>query len=168
MPEAMPEPWLRGPIDGVDPRVSPLLFSFQQALEDLRECLDGLTADQIWSRPQGLTPLGFHVRHAGGAAARLATYLRGESLTGEQLELMRGESNPGASAQELLSELEEALNRVAAYARTIPTASLGEVRHVGRLRLPTTVQGLLVHIAEHTQRHVGQAVTTAKLLRGPG
>jgi hypothetical protein len=26
--------------------------------------------------------------------------------------------------------------------------------------------GLLVHIAEHTQRHLGQAITTAKLVRG--
>ncbi|MBK5293450.1 MAG: DUF664 domain-containing protein [Acidobacteriia bacterium] len=161
----MSEPWLRGPIDGVDALVSPLLFSFQQAIEDLHLCIDGLTPEQIWCRPQGLTPLGFHVRHAGGAAERLATYLRGESLTEAQLESMRMESNPGADPGELLAELEEALNRVAAYARTIPAASLRQVRHVGRLRLPTTVQGLLVHIAEHTQRHVGQAVTTARLLR---
>jgi hypothetical protein len=27
------------------------------------------------------------------------------------------------------------------------------------------VLGLLVHIAEHTQRHLGQAITTAKVLR---
>jgi uncharacterized damage-inducible protein DinB len=30
--------------------------------------------------------------------------------------------------------------------------------------LPTTLGGLLVHIADHTQRHTGQAITTAKLL----
>jgi len=30
--------------------------------------------------------------------------------------------------------------------------------------LPTTVGGLLVHVADHTQRHVGQAVTTAKIV----
>jgi uncharacterized damage-inducible protein DinB len=30
--------------------------------------------------------------------------------------------------------------------------------------LPSTVGGLLVHCAEHTQRHVGQMVTTAKVL----
>jgi hypothetical protein len=37
-------------------------------------------------------------------------------------------------------------------------------RTVGRAALPTTVGGLLIHCADHTQRHVGQAVTTAKLL----
>jgi hypothetical protein len=35
---------------------------------------------------------------------------------------------------------------------------------VGKKRLPTTVGGLLVHIAEHAQRHVGEAITTAKVV----
>ncbi len=38
-----------------------------------------------------------------------------------------------------------------------------EPRGVGRQRLPTTVGGLIVHCAEHTQRHVGQAITTARI-----
>jgi uncharacterized damage-inducible protein DinB len=44
-------------------------------------------------------------------------------------------------------------------------ASLFErIRVVGRKQLPTTVAGLLVHVADHTQRHVGQAVATAKIV----
>jgi hypothetical protein len=35
-------------------------------------------------------------------------------------------------------------------------------------RLPSTVLGLLVHAAEHTQRHVGQIITTARILRALG
>jgi hypothetical protein len=35
---------------------------------------------------------------------------------------------------------------------------------VGLKKLPTTVGGLLVHIADHAQRHVGQAITTAKIV----
>jgi uncharacterized damage-inducible protein DinB len=31
--------------------------------------------------------------------------------------------------------------------------------------LSTTLGGLLVHVAEHTQRHVGQMVTTAKVVK---
>jgi uncharacterized damage-inducible protein DinB len=31
--------------------------------------------------------------------------------------------------------------------------------------MPTTVAGLLVHVADHAQRHVGQAITTAKIVR---
>jgi uncharacterized damage-inducible protein DinB len=37
---------------------------------------------------------------------------------------------------------------------------------VGRLQLPTTVLGLLFHAAEHSVRHAGQAVSTAKILAG--
>jgi uncharacterized damage-inducible protein DinB len=32
--------------------------------------------------------------------------------------------------------------------------------------LPSTVLGLLVHAAEHTSRHVGQLITTMKVVRG--
>ena len=39
-----------------------------------------------------------------------------------------------------------------------------DTRGVGRKGLPTTVGGLLVHCADHTLRHTGQVVTTAKLL----
>jgi uncharacterized damage-inducible protein DinB len=49
--------------------------------------------------------------------------------------------------------------------RALDIATLADARSVGRKRLPTTVIGLLTHIAEHTQRHVGQAVVTAKLAR---
>ena len=42
----------------------------------------------------------------------------------------------------------------------------GEARSVGRAQLPTTVIGLLFHAAEHTQRHAGQAVTTARVVAG--
>jgi uncharacterized damage-inducible protein DinB len=38
-------------------------------------------------------------------------------------------------------------------------------RKVGRAGLPATVLGLLVHAAEHTTRHVGQAMTTALVQR---
>jgi len=38
-------------------------------------------------------------------------------------------------------------------------------RTVGRQSLPTTIGALLAHVAEHTQRHVGQAITTAKVVR---
>jgi uncharacterized damage-inducible protein DinB len=36
----------------------------------------------------------------------------------------------------------------------------------GDAALPTSVSGLLCHITEHTQRHTGQVITTAKIVRG--
>ena len=48
--------------------------------------------------------------------------------------------------------------------RAIKPETFEEARGVGRKKLPTTVGGLLVHCAEHTQRHVGQAITTARFV----
>ena len=52
--------------------------------------------------------------------------------------------------------------------RAIDPATLAEPRAVGRKQLPTTVIGLVIHIAEHTQRHVGQAIAAAKLASAIG
>jgi hypothetical protein len=41
----------------------------------------------------------------------------------------------------------------------------GDVREIGRKRLQTTAISLAIHIAEHGQRHVGQAISAAKLAR---
>jgi uncharacterized damage-inducible protein DinB len=54
---------------------------------------------------------------------------------------------------------------VEAFLRSLDPARLSEPRSVGRKQLPTTLQGLLVHIAEHSQRHVGQAIVAVRLLQ---
>jgi hypothetical protein len=163
---ADPEPWLRGPIPGGSPFIVPLLHSFQMAREDLARHTEGLTAEQLWLRPAGAAPVGFHIRHIAGSAERLMTYLHGEALSESQLSELRTEMEPGASREELLQDLDRRFSAAETIARAIPLESLSERRTVGRLALPTTVIGLLVHIAEHTQRHVGQAITTARIVRG--
>ena len=77
---------------------------------------------------------------------------------------MRAEERvAGKGREELLAELEEALDRAEAAIRSIDPATLWpSARAVGRQKLPTTVIGLLVHVAEHTQRHVGQAISACK------
>jgi uncharacterized damage-inducible protein DinB len=45
---------------------------------------------------------------------------------------------------------------------------IAAARTVGRHALPTNVIGLLFHLAEHTQRHTGQVITTAKIVRAVG
>ena len=57
------------------------------------------------------------------------------------------------------------LDRAECAIRTIDPAMIVEPRTVGRKHMPATVIGLLTHIAEHTQRHVGQAISAAKLIR---
>ena len=164
--EPQPEAWLRGPIAGVSPLIAPLLFSFQQAREDLRRCLEGLTAEQIWACPHGFGSVGFHLRHIAGSTDRLTAYLQGAALTPEQMAVLQAEHAPaGAGSEELLALVEDAFRNAEAIVRRIDPSSFTEPRTVGRKHLPTTVIGLLVHIAEHTQRHVGQAIAAAKLAR---
>ena len=161
----MTEPWLRGPIPDVNPSLSPVLRSFEQAREDLTRYSEGLTTKQIWARPHGFGSVGFHIRHITGSVDRLTTYLDGRSLTAEQLSTLKSEMEPGATRDELLADLEAGLRRAEQVIRRVDLSRLSDHRTVGRQQLPTTVIGLLVHIAEHTQRHVGQAISAAKLAR---
>lgn len=159
------EPWMRGPIEGVSPLTAPILYTFQHAREDLAEFTEGLAVEQIWATPHGFGSVGFHIRHIGGSTDRLITYLRGEQLTSAQLEFLKAEKNPGTSVAELLGEMEEFFRKAEVTVRALDPATLSEPREIGRKRLPSTVNGLLVHTAEHIQRHVGQAISAAKLAR---
>ena len=166
LPEGLPEAWMRGAVAGVDPLVAPVLYSLQQAREDAARLTERLTLEQIWATPHGLGSVGFHLRHMAGSTDRLITYLQGGTLSPIQLEELAGESEPsGPGRDELLALLENAFRRAEAVVRSIDPATLASPRAVGRKRLPTTVIGLLTHIAEHTQRHAGQAIYAAKLAR---
>ena len=59
-----------------------------------------------------------------------------------------------------------ALEASALRIRAFLPGQMNGPRVVGSKKLPTTVAGLLIHIADHTQRHVGQVVTTSKVLLG--
>lgn len=162
------EVWLRGPIPGVSPFLQPVAHALLQAVEDVRRTVDPLPVDQLWVRPGGAPSVGFHVRHATGSLDRLFTYARGEALSAEQREFLENEAEPGDPAAVLVLEFERQVERALAQLRATPESTLTETRGVGRLQIPSTVLGLLVHTAEHTQRHVGQIITTAKIVTGLG
>lgn len=162
----MTEPWLRGPLDNLHPVASHLLYTFQQAREELARFTEGVTDAQLWREPApGLASLGFHLRHIAGSIDRLATYLGGGLLNDEQMQFLRSEATPGATLAELLADLESVVAKVEQQVRAIPVDRYLDVRGVGRKALPTTVAGLIIHLSEHTQRHLGQAILTAKLVR---
>ena len=147
------------------PALAAALYGFQQTREDLARHTAGLTAGQVWARPYGMAPLGFHLRHIAGSVDRLTTYLEGRTLDAVQLTALATEMEPGAGIEELLAEIDRVLRRAEEGIRAIDPATFAEPRRVGRKRLPTTVIGLLVHIAEHTQRHLGQSIAAAQLAR---
>jgi hypothetical protein len=161
----MVEPWLSGAIADVHPALASVLYSFEQIKQEARQWTEGLTSDQIWAGPHGVAPVGFHLRHIAGSVGRLMRYVEGLPLTDDQLAALGEERTPGQPRQELLAELETALERAAGRIRSLDPASLQEPRLVGRRQLPATVIGLLIHIAEHSQRHLGAAIVTSKMVR---
>jgi hypothetical protein len=164
-----PEVWLRGPVPDVPPLLQPVAHALLQCREELAATVRGLTSDQLWAQPSGAASIGFHVKHAAGSLDRLFTYARGERLSAAQKAMLVTEAQPDLApnvAARLVAGFDEAVERALAQLRGTDENTLLEPRGVGRAQLPSTVLGLLFHAAEHTQRHVGQIATTAKVVKG--
>ncbi len=165
------EPWLRGPAPGISPLLQPAAHAFLLALEDVETAASSLSAEQLWQRPGGAASAGFHLLHLAGSTDRLLTYARDQTLSEAQRAALAAEKTPeasGLSRDALLDTWRATVERALRQLAATPEATLGDARFVGRDRLPSTVLGLLFHAAEHTQRHTGQLVTTAMIVReGP-
>jgi uncharacterized damage-inducible protein DinB len=165
---ALPEVWLRGPLPDVPPLFQPVGHGLLQCREEVHAALPGLTATQLAARPGGVASVASHVVHAIGSLDRLLTYARGEALSPEQLAYLNDERRAGEPPQEsaaLIARFDEAVDHALSQLRRTDPSTALDARAVGRAKLPSTVVGLLFHAAEHTQRHVGQVVTTAKIVR---
>jgi hypothetical protein len=158
------EPWLRGILTDVPPVHRGVLHALELAKEDIARWCGSLSDAEVNARPAGLAPVAFHVRHIARSLDRLLTYAEGHQLGPTQLAALRSELDPAAVASEVLSEFRAALDAAAARIRALVPLPLDTPRKVGRRDLPTTAGGLLVHLADHSQRHVGQAITTAKIV----
>ncbi|HXW04927.1 MAG TPA: DinB family protein [Vicinamibacterales bacterium] len=164
---SQPEYWLRGPVDGVPALVMPAAHALLQTLEDVERVVTELTVDQVWSTPGGAASVGYHVRHLAGSTDRLFTYARGERLSEDQKRQLSEEPSPSREEPAaLLHRVRGVIERGIAQIRATPAESLTDARTVGRAALPTNVLGLIFHAAEHSQRHAGQIVTTARIVRG--
>jgi uncharacterized damage-inducible protein DinB len=159
-----PEPWLRGTLTEISAVPRAVLHALELAKEDLTRWCAALSDAQLNARPAGIAPVAFHIRHIARSVDRLLTYAEGKTLNDEQLAALKSELAPNAISRELFAELEATLAAAASRIVQIDPARWPEPCTVGKQQLPTTVAGLLVHIADHTQRHVGQAITTAKIV----
>ncbi len=162
------EAWPRGPVEGVPPLLMPAAHALVQVREDLHAAVEGLTPDQLWARPGGAASIGFHLRHLSGSLHRLCTYALGRTLTPEELTAIKREGVPGTpppTAEEVLAVVDAAIEEGLGVLRGTDESAILDPRAVGRAGLPSTVLGLLFHAAEHAQRHTGQVITTAKVVR---
>ena len=163
------EVWLRGPVPGIPAPLLPAAHAFLQTMEDVERVAGDLTIDQLWRKPGGAASVGFHILHLSGSTDRLLTYSRGERLSVAQKAVLAEEdAPPERPAAELIAKLRATIDEAMAYFRALPTDTLYDARTVGRAALPTSVIGLLFHAAEHSQRHAGQIVTTAKIVQNMG
>lgn len=160
-----PEPWLRGAVTGIAPVLQPAAHALLQAREDIAMLAPTLLTELLW-RQAGAATAGFHALHLAGALDRLFTYARGEMLSDAQKAAARAESipHPEIDGEALVATVEAGVERAMAQLRATPAESVLDERKVGRAGLPSNVLGLLFHAAEHSTRHSGQFITTARLL----
>jgi uncharacterized damage-inducible protein DinB len=162
----MSEPWLCGTHTDLPVLQRAVIHSLEMAQEDLARWCGDLEDDELHARPFQLPSVAFQLRHIARSLDRFCCYAEGIALTELQLTALAGEMDGTGSRESIFGELEQSLEstreRLNAIGRQRPDLPVA----IGRKRLPTTLAGLLVHAAEHTQRHVGQAITTAKVIVG--
>ena len=159
-----PEPWMRATHGELDVVRRAVIHALELAEEDVAKWCYGLSDAEMMARPSGVAPVAFHLRHIVRSLDRLLTYAENRMLDEAQMQALKSEMDP-APASEVLREFREGITAAKERVRAFAPESYKEFRGVGRRQLPTTVGGLLIHCAEHTARHAGQAVTTAKLVR---
>lgn len=158
-----PEPWLRGTHTEISAVARAVVHALELAAEDAARWTSGLTEEELHPSVMGVPSVAWQMQHIVRSVDRLLSYAEGRPLSAAQMEALRREGEPvpaDALQAEFRTGLQDGMRRVLALA----SVDLETPRGVGRKNLPTTVGGLLVHVADHTQRHVGQLVTTAKLV----
>lgn len=142
-----------------------VIHALELAEEDVAKWCRDLSDEAIFAKPGGIAPVAFHLRHIARSLDRLLTYAEGRALDDVQLAALKTEMESG-TAVDVLNEFRNGIANAKSRVRTFTPESYAQPRGIGRKQLPATVGGLLIHCAEHTSRHVGQAVTTAKVVLG--
>ena len=160
------EEWLKGPVEGIPALLQPTAHALLQVRKELHALMEGFPDELLWSGPAGVASVGFHLQHLTGVLDRLFTYARGEQLSEGQLAALKAEGLPGPISGILVVHFDLQVEKALAQLSTTDPGILTEIRYVGRARIPSTVIGLLMHATEHTTRHYGQLLVTARILQG--
>ena len=158
------EPWMRGTHGELDPVRRAVVHALELAEEDAERWCAGFGDAEMFLAPCGLPPVAFHLRHMARSLDRLLTYADGKALDAKQL-LALGTEQESAPAAAVFREFRDGLMSAKGRVLAVDPATYTDWRGIGREQLPSTVAGLLIHCADHTQRHSGQTVLTAKLVR---
>jgi len=164
--EQQTEFWLNGPVTGITPVLQPVAHAILQARREVEEVLQNFPDSSLWQRPAGVASVAFHLQHIAGVLDRLFTYARGEQLSAQQLIVLQkeGKEDTGISLEYLLHHFNKQVDTALDQLKNTKEELVLETRYVGRKQIPSSVLGLLFHAAEHTQRHTGQLLVTARIL----
>ena len=160
------EVWQRGPYPGVPPLLQPVAHALLQVREELEDLT--LPKELLWKKPCGVASVGFHLQHLTGVLDRLYTYARKQTLDEKQLDFLKSEGTApfeNCTYNDLYNQFNRQVDVAIDQLRQTNESSLTEIRYVGRARIESTHAGLLFHAAEHSQRHLGQLLVTARILK---
>lgn len=169
--EKLPEVWLRGPIPDIPALLQPVAHALLQAREEINVLMKDFPDQLLWIKPANAASTGFHLQHLSGVLDRLFSYANGNALNEQQLSALKAEGDPHKTAEgsgELVTRFNSQVDTALAALKQFEQNTLTEFRGVGRAQLPSTVQGLLFHAAEHTMRHLGQLLVTVKIVKEMG
>ncbi|MBS1668887.1 MAG: DinB family protein [Bacteroidetes bacterium] len=163
----MLEYWQRGPVENIPALLQPVAHALLQAREELTGIIKGFPESLLWEKPAGMASVGFHLQHLSGVIDRLFTYARNEQLSEAQWQMLKEEAlpfNPNLSIDILLTRFNAQVDKALLQLQQTKESELNADRFIGRKKIPTTTIGLLFHAAEHTMRHIGQILTTTRIL----
>ncbi|GAA4299019.1 DinB family protein [Nibribacter koreensis] len=161
------EVWQRGPLPGVPSILQPVAHALLQAEEEVQKEMQAFPEELLWKRLGGVASVGFHLQHLTGVLDRLFTYALAQPLQQEQLQSLaiEGKESPDIVVSQLVAAFHGQVEKAIAQLKNEEETQLLAARGIGRAQIPTTVLGLYVHAAEHTMRHVGQLLVTARILK---
>ncbi|MGC1514242.1 MAG: DinB family protein [Maribacter sp.] len=159
--------WLSGPISDIPALLQPAAHALLQSDRELKRYTSEFPKELLWAKVGGRASVGFHMNHLTGVLDRLLTYAKSESLSEGQFQFLKNEASFDLNTEviDLQHQFSSKVSEAIAYFKSLDDTTLTETRYVGRKKLPTTVIGLLFHAAEHSQRHIGQLLVTASVLK---
>lgn len=166
--ESKPEVWQRGPVEGVPSLLQPAAHAILQAREEVIALMKDFPENSLWIKPAGMASAGFHLQHLSGVLDRLYTYARNEKLNPQQMQQLHDEAispNENLNVRNLIERFNKQVDTAIVQLKSTDPSTLTEFRGIGRKQIPTTLIGLLFHAAEHTMRHLGQLIVTAKIVK---
>lgn len=160
----MVEPWLRNTHRELDAVRRQVIHALELTGEDCARWCECFSTEQLNLSLHGIPSVAFQMRHIVRSLDRLLTYAEDRSLDDVQRALLASE-HEWMEREFLFAEFQQGMLLGMERVLRMEPTRYEDARFVGRERLPTTCGALLIHCAEHTQRHSGQMVTTAKLVQ---